>query len=99
MLFWVVLTRYYAYQRLDFWTDPEYKPRHVKTLVKLSKNSALFPDCLVLKDIEYDGFPVEGGGFGDVYKGRLGGLKIAIKVLKVYKKTDLDKLRKVWLRF
>ncbi|KIM87637.1 hypothetical protein PILCRDRAFT_815214 [Piloderma croceum F 1598] len=80
--------------RLDFWTDPEYKPRHVKTLVKLSKNSALFPDSLVLKGIEYDGFPAEGGGFGNVYKGRLGGLTIAVKVLKVYRKTDLDKLRK-----
>lgn len=95
MIFWVVLTWYHAYQRLDFWTDPEYKPRHIKTLVKLSKNSALFPDCLVLKGIEYEGFPAEGGGFGNVYKGRLGDLTIAVKVLKVYRKMDLDKLHKV----
>jgi hypothetical protein len=50
---------------------------------------------LVLKGIEIFGDPVAGGGFGDVYKGRLRGQEIAIKVLKVYRESDMDKLLKV----
>jgi len=80
--------------RLDVAIDPEYKPRHVRALIKLSKASGLFPDCLVLKGIQVDGDPVEGGGFGDVYKGRFGGQVIALKVLKVYQKSDMQKLLK-----
>jgi hypothetical protein len=34
---------------------------------------------LVLKGIQVDDDPVEGGSFGDVYKGRLGNQDIALK--------------------
>jgi len=42
-----------------------------------------------------DGDPVAGGGFGDVYKGQYRNQEIALKVLKVYQKSDLQKLLKV----
>jgi hypothetical protein len=80
---------------LDFWIDPEYQTRHFKILVRLCKNSALYPDCLALKGIAVEGDPAAGGGFGDVYKGRLGGQEIAIKVLRVFRQKDMDKLRRV----
>ena len=95
LLIGVVLTRDDVSQRLDFWIDPEYRPRHVKTLVELCKNSGLYPDCLILKGIEFEGDPVVGGGFGDVYKGRLRGQDIAIKVPKTFRQTDVDKLHRV----
>jgi len=41
------------------------------------------------------GDPVAGGRFGDVYKGRFRGREIAIKVLRVYQKSDMNKLLKV----
>jgi hypothetical protein len=82
---------------LDVWIDPEDRPRHVNTLVELCKNSGLYPDCLIFKGIEFEGDPVAGGGFGDVYKGRLRGEDIAIKVLKTFRQTDMDKLRRVML--
>ena|ERR1700735_4736928 len=89
------LTPDYVCQRLDFWIHPKYKTRHVKTLVKLSKASACYPDCLVLKGIDIQGDRVADGGFGDVYKGRLGDQVLAIKVLRVKQRPDMVKLRKV----
>lgn len=80
--------------RLDVAIHSEYKPRHVKALIKLSRASGLVPGCLVLKGIEVDGDPVAGGGFGDVYKARFGTQEIALKVLKVYQKSDMLKLHK-----
>ena len=41
------------------------------------------------------GDPVAEGGFGQVYKGHIRGLDLAVKVLKVNKQLDTDKLRKV----
>lgn len=80
---------------MDVSTDPKYKPHHVKALIKLSKASGLVPECLLLKGIEVDGGPVAAGGFGDVYKGKFQGQEIALKVLKVYQRSDMEKLLKV----
>ena len=35
------------------------------------------------------------GGFGDVWKGRHQGREVAVKVVKVYKMSDLKQVRKV----
>ena len=35
------------------------------------------------------------GGFGEVWKGQHRGQEVAVKVLKVYKKDDLEKIRRV----
>jgi serine/threonine protein kinase len=75
--------------------DPAYKPRHVKPLIRLSRASRLYPECLVLKGLEIEGDPVAWGSFADVHKGRLRGNEVAIKVLKVYERSDMDKLLKV----
>jgi hypothetical protein len=75
-------------QRLDFPMEPQYKPRHVKALLKLSRASGLYPESLALKGIEMEMHPVDNGGYGDVYQGIL-------KVLKVYQSSDLVKLLKV----
>jgi hypothetical protein len=80
---------------LDIYINPQYKPRHIKALIKLSKLSGIVPECLVLTGIEIDGDPVAGGGFGDVYKGKYQKQEIALKVLKVYQKSDMEKLLKV----
>ena len=74
---------------------PAYKPRHVKTLMRLSRASGLYPECLVLEEMEIEGEAVAGGGFGDVHKGRLRGQVIAVKVLRVYQSSDMLALMKV----
>lgn len=82
-------------QRLNYHLDPKLKHRHVQALIKLSSASGLYPDCMALKGIELEEDPVAGGGFGEVHKGRLEGRHIAVKVLRVYQRSDIAKLLKV----
>lgn len=84
-------------QRLDFPIDPAYKRRHVKALIRLSRASGQYPECLALDDVAMEAYPVAGGSYGDVYKGHLNGQQIALKVLKVYVDQDIVKLLKVML--
>jgi hypothetical protein len=81
------------FQRLDFPINPTLKRRYVTLLVKLSEASALYPQCLVLKDVEKPGFPAVQGGFGEVYRGRFRGRGVAIKVLRIYENSNMDALK------
>ena len=49
--------------------------------------------------IEILGDAVGAGGFADIYRGRLQGELIAVKMLKVYERSDIDKLLKVRPKF
>jgi serine/threonine protein kinase len=80
---------------LDFVVDLAHRHRYLEVLLKLSRASRLYPESFVLKGIEIIGDPIAAGGFADVYKARLQGQEIAIKVLRVYQKSDIDKLLKV----
>ena len=80
---------------MDIDISPEYEHRHMAALIKLSKASGLVPECLILKGIELDSKPIAGGGYGDVYKGRSRGQEMALKALRVYQKSDIQKLLKV----
>jgi hypothetical protein len=82
-------------QRLNFPIDAAYKLRHIETLIRLSRASGLYPECLVLKGINIEGNAVAGGTFGDIYKGHLGGQTIAVKVLRAFTASDRDHLLKV----
>ena len=53
----------------------------------------------MLKRIEIIGDAVGGGGFADIFKGRLLDQAIAVKVLRVYQKSDMEKLLKVTLKY
>lgn len=53
---------------------------------------------MTLKGIKLVGnSALDGGGFGDIWEGLLGGQEICIKVLRVYQKSDKSKLLKVRL--
>ena len=82
-------------KRLNLAIDSPYRPQNVKALIKLSRASGLYPECLVLKRIDIEGNAVAYGTFGDVYRGRLDGQNVAIKILRVYQTTDRDSLLKV----
>jgi len=79
--------------------DPALRRRHVKALIRLSGATGLYPECLVLGGIEIMGDAVGGGGFAEIFKGRLQDQEIAVKVLRVYQKSDLEKLLKVTLKY
>ncbi|KAF7973304.1 hypothetical protein HWV62_15625 [Athelia sp. TMB] len=80
--------------RLDYPIGPDPKSRHLTALIELSERSRKYPECLSLEDITIPTIAVAGGSFGDVYKTQLAGEDIAVKVIKVYKKSNLDKLLK-----
>ncbi|KZP29967.1 kinase-like protein, partial [Athelia psychrophila] len=63
-------------------------------LVKLSELSQRYSECLVLEDIIIPKDPVQCGSFGEVFKGDMAGCAIAVKVLKVYQKSNIDKILK-----
>jgi len=46
---------------------------------------------LDLKGIEIIGDAVGGGGFADVFKGQFRDQQIAVKVMRVYVKSDVEK--------
>jgi hypothetical protein len=51
---------------------------------------------MTLKQIELVGnAAIDGGSYGDIWKGLLSGQEIAVKILRVFRKSDKDMLLKV----
>jgi hypothetical protein len=58
--------------------------------MQLSKASGRYPECLFLPGIELiSDFAVTVGSSGDVWRGRFGEQLIAVKVSKVYERSDV----------
>ena len=70
--------------------------QRLSTLSRLCGCLALLPRPLQIS-VFYDRWstPQCRGGFADVWKGQYQGRPIAIKVTRVYQKSDLDKIRRV----
>ena len=66
-------------------------------LLRLSKLSKLYPECLTITDLERDDdiLPVDSGRFGEIYKGRSRNQDICLKVIKVNQKRQIQHLLKV----
>lgn len=79
---------------MDFVQDESCKHLYVSTLIKLSRAASLYPECMTLKGVKLNGSAVDGGSYGDVFISTFKGQEIAVKVLKVYQKSDIDKLLK-----
>lgn len=72
------------------------KSSHLAALVKLSKASRQYPRCLALrKEVFREPESVNGGSFGEIFRGHYQGHVIALKVLRIYKKTEADKILRV----
>jgi len=64
--------------------------------MRLSKNTGLYPDCLVLTDVELlSDYAVASGHFGEVWKAHIKGYNVAIKAVRVYQTSDMKKITKV----
>ncbi|KIM83936.1 hypothetical protein PILCRDRAFT_68714 [Piloderma croceum F 1598] len=81
--------------RLDLPLHQSLKSHYVRALIKLSRASGLFPECMTLNGLKLAGrAAVAGGAFGDIWMGNLGGQQISVKILKVYQRSDKNKLLK-----
>ncbi|KAK1223870.1 Rho guanine nucleotide exchange factor [Marasmius sp. AFHP31] len=70
-----------------------------KVMLHLSKNSGMYPECLTIKNVEKLGeHPVAGGGFGDVWKGRVAERTVCLKIVRVFNASDLQHLVKAYMQ-
>ncbi|KAK7047941.1 Rho guanine nucleotide exchange factor [Paramarasmius palmivorus] len=70
-----------------------------KAMLQLSSCSGLHPQCPIMKNVEnLSQYPVDGGGFGDVYTGLLGTKRVGLKVFRQYATSDVPKLITEYLR-
>ncbi|KAL0061879.1 hypothetical protein AAF712_011255 [Marasmius tenuissimus] len=73
-----------------------------RVMIRLSKLSGLHPKSLLIQNVHKLGkHPIAAGGFGDVWKGMIGqsesdGQLVCLKMSKVYMKSDLDVLFKIY---
>ncbi|KAJ7213152.1 hypothetical protein GGX14DRAFT_446459 [Mycena pura] len=79
--------------------DDGIRPVILKALLRLSTTSSLHPRCFVLSDrLQLDGHQVAAGSFGDVWKGRIHGEIVSVKVMRVYQEADVEALLKEFYR-
>ena len=64
-------------------------------LLRLSKLSKLYPECLTITDLEREDYVMDSGRFGEIYKGRSCNQAICLKIIKVNQKTQIKHLLKV----
>ncbi|KAH7903202.1 kinase-like domain-containing protein [Hygrophoropsis aurantiaca] len=59
------------------------RPSFITALIQLSRNSGLYPERLLIKDVTIqDKFASANGRYGDVYEGKLGGRTVAVKTMR-----------------
>ncbi len=67
-----------------------------QAMIRLSKNSNLHPDCLILHGLQKTGpHPVAAGAFGEVWQGIIRGQEVSVKVVKIYLEKEVEALLKV----
>jgi hypothetical protein len=79
-----------------------FQPQFTKLLIRLSRAYDLHPECLSISSLEPLGtYAVTSGGFGDVWRGTLGGLpggstvQVAVKIVKIYGDSEIKELMRV----
>lgn len=78
--------------------DNQFKRHFITAQLRLCAASAVHPDCLMLSGVTVSSqWAVDGGGFGDIWKGLVQGREVAIKVLRVFNSSEKQILLKVRL--
>ncbi|KAJ7139289.1 kinase-like domain-containing protein [Mycena epipterygia] len=78
-----------SYQLLDMTYESTSIPMLSKALLRLSRESGLHPTCFILSGLEKVGQQVAGGGFGDIWKGLVGGQTVAVKSMRIFQDVDV----------
>ncbi|KAF9254435.1 kinase-like protein [Marasmius fiardii PR-910] len=69
-----------------------------KLMVRLSRRSGLYPQCLTIRNVNKLGnHPVGGGAFGDVWKGRIGQQLVCLKVIRAFEASDVKQVAKDYM--
>jgi hypothetical protein len=79
-----------VYQLLDSLPESSARPRLSKALERLSRASGLHPTCFpLLTGLVKVGHQIAAGGFGDIWKGLLGGQKVSVKIMRLFRDADI----------
>ncbi|KAK1230558.1 hypothetical protein PQX77_006358 [Marasmius sp. AFHP31] len=65
------------------------------TMLHISKKTGFHPKCLVIENVEVvEKHPVDGGGYADMWKGRLGKSLVCLKILRIFKEPEVQQVLK-----
>ncbi|KAJ7938871.1 kinase-like domain-containing protein [Mycena leptocephala] len=74
------------------------RPLLSEALIRLSRAAKLQPRCLPLSGVETIGIQVAAGAFGDIWQGRVQGQSVCIKMMRVFRDTDIQDVLKAFGR-
>ncbi|KAJ7687713.1 kinase-like domain-containing protein [Mycena rosella] len=74
---------------LDICYESTSRPVLSTALLRLSRESGLHPQCFTLSGLQKVGQQVAGGGYGDIWKGFVGGQTVAVKSMRIFQEVDV----------
>ncbi|KAK1224262.1 hypothetical protein PQX77_012840 [Marasmius sp. AFHP31] len=93
----------YLQDEADLTTDKSYRKRCIQCLCEAVKRYQTLPPTLFLRDIEkeHSSWPLRGGGFADIWKGRStsDGRSLCLKVLRMFAESDEVRRKKIVSEF
>ncbi|KAG6818671.1 hypothetical protein H0H93_002930 [Arthromyces matolae] len=75
--------------------DWDFRNKLIVATQKISATSGLYPACYDLKEVEQIGYQVDGGVFGDIFKGDFDGLPVCLKAVRIFGQDERKKILKV----
>ncbi|KAG6851416.1 hypothetical protein C0991_009315, partial [Blastosporella zonata] len=76
--------------------DPHFRKALSVATHRISAKSGLYPACYELKDVVQLGeYPVNAGGFADIYKGVFRGQLVCLKTVRLYQDIQKEHVLKV----
>lgn len=93
---WYLMPTFQLLLDPDFSTsaEPWLRKYTLITLRRICQNTLLYPQSYVLNDIK-DASHLDGGGFCDIYRGSYNEQVLCLKVVRLFQKSDKDKMLKV----
>ncbi|KAK0475676.1 kinase-like domain-containing protein, partial [Armillaria luteobubalina] len=77
-------TRSYVYNEAD------YRARCIKCLLKVAETYLVVPTSLMISNVRQNPrYPINGGAYADIYRGRMRGIDICLKVLRIFSHGEM----------
>ncbi|KAJ7716341.1 kinase-like domain-containing protein, partial [Mycena metata] len=77
---------------LDANSSPQFaRPFLIRALLRLSRVSGRHPRCFPIRDLDPEE-QVDAGNYSDVWKGSVKGSEVCIKIMRLYKTSDIEGL-------
>ncbi|KAF9260005.1 hypothetical protein L218DRAFT_932993 [Marasmius fiardii PR-910] len=68
-------------------------------MISLCRRSGRHPQCLTIRGVEKLGqYPVGGGAFGDVWRGKVGEQLVCLKVIRAFETSDVQQILKDYMQ-